>query len=562
MLDKSITLVGQDRDTTIIDGNGSGPVLGVEANNVTIANFTVRNAGYGTGPEADACIGFERTQIQHVTIENNILTNSAWGIAFGGASSLNITNNIISDTGWIAIDIGASWGMQNRNVTISNNLVQDSWFGINLDGDSQYCSVINNTVQNSFTGIDLGSNVDTLTVPSNNLITGNTLSNNSENLLVESQQGNFQGTYTNTFSNNNLTNTQYHNLVVWGYDLACFMQDIDSSNTVNNKKIYYLTNESSLQMEPDNYPDAGYVALVNSVNVTLEDMNFSGNNDGLLLAGSTDCTLTNITMSNNHVGAIFPTNEAFPNNYGGLDFFESDNNTVTNSNFSNDSYGVGLYHSDGNLFYHNSFVNNDRDVISDYLNPFQNTSSEYFSTNTWDNGLEGNYWSQYNGTDFFSGTYQNVTGSDGIGDKPYIIDANNTDNYPLMGQFSDFNAAQGIDVQAISNSTISDFQFNGTALLFDVTGENGTTGFCRISIPITLINGTLTVFVNGTELPYTLLPESNSTESILYFTYHHSTEPVVVAPEFPTFIPLPFLMITTLIAIVFYKKKKAPCKKL
>jgi hypothetical protein len=48
------------------------------------------------------------------------------------------------------------------------------------------------------------------------------------------------------------------------------------------------------------------------------------------------------------------------------------------------------------------------------------------STNLWDNGVEGNYWSDYNGTD---------SNQDGIGDTPYIIDANNVDHYPLMAQY-------------------------------------------------------------------------------------------------------------------------------
>jgi hypothetical protein len=43
--------------------------------------------------------------------------------------------------------------------------------------------------------------------------------------------------------------------------------------------------------------------------------------------------------------------------------------------------------------------------------------------NIWDNGTVGNYWANYNGTD---------TNNDDIGDSPYIIDANNQDNYPLM----------------------------------------------------------------------------------------------------------------------------------
>jgi hypothetical protein len=34
----------------------------------------------------------------------------------------------------------------------------------------------------------------------------------------------------------------------------------------------------------------------------------------------------------------------------------------------------------------------------------------------------------------YSGPYQNETSSDAIGDKPYVIDANNIDHYPLMNK--------------------------------------------------------------------------------------------------------------------------------
>jgi len=57
-----------------------------------------------------------------------------------------------------------------------------------------------------------------------------------------------------------------------------------------------------------------------------------------------------------------------------------------------------------------------------------------------------------------------------------------------MGPFSDFNATSRYQVQTVCNSTISDFQFNGTAISFNVCGDNDTSGFCRICIPTTLMN--------------------------------------------------------------------------
>jgi hypothetical protein len=66
-----------------------------------------------------------------------------------------------------------------------------------------------------------------------------------------------------------------------------------------------------------------------------------------------------------------------------------------------------------NLFYHNNFVNATASYQSTPLN----------NLTMWDNGSEGNYWSNYNGQD---------NNHDGIGDTPHIIDENNQDLYPLM----------------------------------------------------------------------------------------------------------------------------------
>ncbi|MDH5779183.1 MAG: PQQ-binding-like beta-propeller repeat protein [Candidatus Bathyarchaeota archaeon] len=102
-------------------------------------------------------------------------------------------------------------------------------------------------------------------------------------------------------------------------------------------------------------------------------------------------------------------------------------NTITDCNvFLNN---LGIYACDPqspggyNKIYHNTLVNNTQHAQNDQYYP-----------NEWDNGHPsgGNYWSNYNGTDFYSGPYQNETGSDGIGDTPYVIDDYNQDNYPLI----------------------------------------------------------------------------------------------------------------------------------
>ena len=76
-----------------------------------------------------------------------------------------------------------------------------------------------------------------------------------------------------------------------------------------------------------------------------------------------------------------------------------------------------------NSIYHNNLINNAQQAVDDSENG-----------NKWDNGYPfgGNYWSDYTGSDLYSGPDQNISGSDGIGDTNYSIDSNSIDNYPLM----------------------------------------------------------------------------------------------------------------------------------
>jgi len=83
--------------------------------------------------------------------------------------------------------------------------------------------------------------------------------------------------------------------------------------------------------------------------------------------------------------------------------------------------GLEIINSLDNVIYHNNFVMNKSQI---YIRD---------SMNVWDNGYPfgGNYWSDYSDVDLYCGPNQNIPSRDGIWDHPYVIDANNTDNYPL-----------------------------------------------------------------------------------------------------------------------------------
>jgi hypothetical protein len=95
------------------------------------------------------------------------------------------------------------------------------------------------------------------------------------------------------------------------------------------------------------------------------------------------------------------------------------NNTILGNNW----VVIALDFCVGNRFLHNNFQSTATVSISTSL--FQNVWDEGYPTG-------GNYWSNYTGIDRKRGTYQNITGSDGIGDTSVILDSFNIDHYPLM----------------------------------------------------------------------------------------------------------------------------------
>jgi parallel beta-helix repeat protein len=180
-------------------------------------------------------------------------------------------------------------------------------------------------------------------------------------------------------------------------------------------------------------PSSRGIYLSGNIYVTIRNIKIKSFESGIILdAYSTYNNILGTTVEGNDYGincwAYADNNSIVGNNVtgnslAGIWIVGSSNDTITGNNIAgNTQYGIRLESSLNDIIYHNCFVNNAIQV------------SIYDSNGTWDNGYPsgGNYWSDYAGTDVHSGPGQNLTGSDGIGDTPYVCDENNMDNYPLM----------------------------------------------------------------------------------------------------------------------------------
>lgn len=491
VVNKTVSIIGESRATTLIDGNRTAEAVIITANNTMLSGFTIQSS--------DSFIVAVRLEnVSHTTIANNTVTNSFSGlvVAFSDFNTIagnNITKNTFRDA----------------FVNSSNNILRD----------------------NTMEGLYISKSI-------NNTLVGNTI-------------GSFMLSYA---PDTTLRNNSFSVLGVYGDTLSHFVQDTDSSNTVSGKPVYYWVNRENAEVPSD----AGYVALINCINITVRGLNFENNFQSIIMFSTNNSRILNNNVTNINEGIwIFSSSNntiygnSMANNGFGIQLLtECSNNYIHGNNITANGLGIWLVRSSNNNIFHNNFINNGVQVNS------------YKSTNTWDDGHPsgGNYWSNYTGVD---------ADWDGMGDTSHIIDVNNTDRYPLIAPITIFDTGtwNGVayNVNVVSNSTVSGFQFNpseGALLRFNVTGEDGTSGFCRVTIPKDLlwVEDGWTIFVGGEPITdYTIIPDENYT--YLYFTYNHSTKTVEiqgthVIPEFPSTIILPLFILTTLILTILLKKKR------
>jgi parallel beta-helix repeat protein len=369
VLNKSISLVGDNKNTVIIDGNLTWTVINITASNVNVNGFTIRRSGSGWPNYTGIFIG--RMSAGN-NVSDNIITENYLGVYLEGSSNNTINGNMIS-----------------------NNAAGISSTGLLSPGDGVYNNIFGNNVTDNYEGISLSSSFNILR---NNRMVGNVRSFACVNM---------------------------------GGSLLNYVNDIDNSNTVNGKPIYYWVNKSD-EVVP---LDAGYVALINCTRVTVQGLNLTNNGQGVLLAYTKGSTITKSNMVNNAEGidVEFSSNNTLSENFiggnnNGIFLYYSSNNGIAENNVTaNSQSGIYATSSSGNHIEHNS-LDNTKQVLVDS------------SVNVWDDGYPsgGNYWSDYSGVDVKSGLAQDFPGSDGIGDTSYTLDVNNQDHYPLTRSYAQY----------------------------------------------------------------------------------------------------------------------------
>jgi len=123
-VNKSITLIGEDKNTTIIDGEREKDlIVNIFADWVNISGFTIQNSGFDY-PYHDA--GIQIYDSCHICVSDNIFKDNDIALWLLNLSFIHILNNIIennSKRGSFVIWFRTSCD----NITIAQNIISDNY---------------------------------------------------------------------------------------------------------------------------------------------------------------------------------------------------------------------------------------------------------------------------------------------------------------------------------------------------------------------------------------------------------------------------------------------------
>ncbi len=255
VVNKTVSLIGERKETTIIDGGGNGVVVNVTSSKTDITRFTIRNSGRYF-PNSSICLYYAN----FMNITDNMMESSCYGILLYSSSSNTISgNNMINNSGHGIVLHESSSNTINRN-----NLTNNDSDAMNLFRSDKNCVYDNNIVNNDYGiwmdesshNLFIHNNIENVTASYghaiaiadskyNSFIENNIKSNSNQGLTLYSSDN-------NSIIGNNVANSKY------GVYLASSNGNhIYHNNIINNTFQTYIFDVSVDNTWDDGYPSGG-----------------------------------------------------------------------------------------------------------------------------------------------------------------------------------------------------------------------------------------------------------------------------------------------------------------
>jgi parallel beta-helix repeat protein len=438
-LNKQLILMGVDtgEGKPVVDAERDGSPIAVMVDGCTVDGFNA----IGSDDEDDGA-GIRLESSNNMIANNLINSNHGRGIFLLGPSNNNtISTNDINHNDGVGICLLDDC-VDNR--LIDNNVCFNGDHGIELEGDCTNSTLLNNNA--SFNG-EIGIYIIEC---DNATLTNNTVSNNEGGIFLNDGR--------NYILRNNTINNNTCNFDVEYGDV----QDIDTSNTIGGKPIYYLVNQANVVI--DSSWNAGYVGVVDSNNITVKDLTLTNNGQGVLFDDVQNSRIENMIVENNtwgiylmdSSGITLRNNNANSNEKYGIYIDDEYDNSIDTSNTVN---GKPVYY-----FYdiHDQTINNLNTAhltiaeSSNIIIKDNNISggdgivlSDVDDSNIINNLVSGNFYGIHvdkSNNNIFTSNYANLNKNVGID-----IDGDSTNNI-IANNHANENGLHGIKIDGDSNN--------------------------------------------------------------------------------------------------------------
>ncbi len=423
------------------------------ATNVTLSNVTAY-AGVGDGVRVESS--------RHVTVEASYLEANNNGATVLGSSFVTISRNEIALNIADGVVVSASPSVTIARNNISLNGFGNAGYGVHLLGTTDDTVTANAFDENGiYLEGSVPGEVDSHTITADNLVSGLPI-------LYEPACANLalSGLALGGLLLANCQNASLSNATLAlgdvGVEVAFSTSvTIGPNVTVTEAGIGIgVDRSSSIQIEDIEVHDSGFgVVITSSTDVRVSGSKVSSPTavgpprDGIAVRASDRVNLTRNVVRHQRAGVaaegsgnvslVATVSEL---NAVGLFAFQSRDLLIQGDLFVRDGRGLSLVSVTNVTVFGNAIMGSLTQGANVSMSTGVVVAHNRFSGNTanarddqpagnaWDADYPagGNFWSNYRGSDNFSGPAQNIPGADGIGDTPYLFDVGARDRYPLM----------------------------------------------------------------------------------------------------------------------------------
>jgi len=332
VIDKSINLIGEDKDTTIIDGidlDQYESIVSIVVDWVNISGFTIQNIG---GDFVDAGI---KIISNHVIVTGNKITSrGSNSICLESSSNNIITDNNITKSGSIYLHSSSDNIITNNNITNSSIISLRGSSGTKISG---------NKMVGSRSGIFIKSNKlehwNTQDIDTSNTVNGKPI------IYWKNQIGGTIPAGAGQVILANCTNlvVENQNISVDGVGIGL---GFTSGCTITGNNIFSTIDIVSIWLESSNGNN-----ITNNIG---HSIHLSGSDDNNII--SNEWAFIDLCY---HSYSNIITGNTITNSYGIYIYYYSDNNIITGNNiFSTNQDGIYIDLSDSNTVKNNNITNN------------------------------------------------------------------------------------------------------------------------------------------------------------------------------------------------------------